>query len=269
MRHTPPSTLASSPGVGQPIFLSMSTGQHQAQAGWYVDPSDEARLRYFDGMTRTEHVAPAHPAPAEAQTAQDLATHRPGAAARAKALEARRAAPVRSQVARVLGVHTNERAWRIGADGEEEVGRRLGKLGRDWRVLHAVPVGSRGSDIDHVVIGPPGVFTLNTKHHPGKSIWVAEKTLTVSGQRTDNLRNSRFESCRAAALLSTACGFEIPVEAVIVVMVEKLTIKARPSDVHVVPRRGIVKWLKSRPPTLTPEGVAEIYEQARSPVTWK
>ena len=41
----------------------MSTEQHQAQAGWYVDPSDEARLRCIDGMSWTEHVAPAHPAP--------------------------------------------------------------------------------------------------------------------------------------------------------------------------------------------------------------
>jgi hypothetical protein len=176
---------------------------------------------------------------------------------------------VRSQLARVLGVHTDERAWRIGADGEEEVGRRLAKLGGDWRVLHAVPVGERDSDIDHVVIGPPGVFTLNTKNHPGKSIWVAERTLMVSGQKTEYLRNSTFEARRAKALLSAACGFDVPVEAVIVVMGEKLTIKAPLLDVHVVARRGIVKWLKGRPPTLTPEGVAEIYQQARSAATWR
>ena len=91
----------------------------------------------------------------------------------------------------------------------------------------------------------------------------------VSGQRTDYLRNSRFEGRRATALLSKACGFDVPVEAVIVVMAEKLTIKAQPTDVHVVARKAIVKWLNSRPPTLTPEGVAEIYQQARSSATWK
>ncbi|MBG6212216.1 hypothetical protein RCH23_000129 [Cryobacterium sp. CAN_C3] len=44
----------------------------------------------------------------------------------------------------------------------------LSKLGPEWTVLHAVPVGSGSSDIDHVVIGPAGVFTINTKNHTGK-----------------------------------------------------------------------------------------------------
>ena len=255
-----------------PILLLMASEQHQASAAWYADPYDETQLRYYDGANWTEHVSPATPAAPNAVAAQpaaDLAGNRPGAAARAKALEVRRAAPVRSRVARVLGVHTDERAWRIGADGEEEVGRRLAKLGGEWRVLHAVPVGEKGSDIDHVVIGPPGVFTLNTKNHPGKHVWVAERSFLVSGQRTDYLRNSRFEARRATALLSKACGFGIPVDPVIVVMAEKLTIKAPPDGVYVVARRAIVKWLKARPPTLTPEGVAEVYQQARSTATWK
>ncbi|MDP9431276.1 MAG: NERD domain-containing protein [Actinomycetota bacterium] len=53
---------------------------------------------------------------------------------------------------------TDERAWRIGADGEKAVAARLAELGDRWRVLHAVPVGERGSDIDHVVIGPRLAF---------------------------------------------------------------------------------------------------------------
>jgi hypothetical protein len=32
-----------------------------------------------------------------------------------------------------------------------------------WRCRHSIPVGSNGADIDHLVIGPGGVFTLNTK----------------------------------------------------------------------------------------------------------
>ena len=248
----------------------MASEPHQAPAAWYADPSNITKLRYFDGMNWTEHTAPASPSvPSAAPPPIDLAANRPGAAARAKALEVRRAAPVRSQVARVLGVHTDERAWRIGANGEEEVGRRLAKLGGDWRVLHAVPVGDKDSDIDHVVIGPPGVFTLNTKNHPGKQIWVAERAFMVSGQRTDYLRNSMFEARRASKLLSAACGFDISVVPVIVVMAEKLTIKAPPDGVHVVARKGIVKWLKARPATLTPEGIAEIFQQARSAATWR
>lgn len=59
----------------------------------------------------------------------DLALNRPGEAARARAVELRQAAPVRTTLARFLGVHTDERAWRIGADGEESIARELAKLG--------------------------------------------------------------------------------------------------------------------------------------------
>lgn len=53
-----------------------------------------------------------------------------------------------------------------GAKGEEHVGALLDGLAqRGWRVLHDASLG-RG-DIDHVVIGPPGIFTVETKSHPG------------------------------------------------------------------------------------------------------
>ena len=145
----------------------------------------------------------------------DLSTNAPGAEARGEALAAREAAPVRSLLARALGIHTDERAWRIGADGEERVAARLAKLAKKdprWRSLHAIPVGNRGSDIDHVVIGPGGVFTLNTKHHPGAKIWVGGDTFMVDGHKQPYIRNSRHEASRAAKLLTSACGFPVHVE---------------------------------------------------------
>ena len=53
-----------------------------------------------------------------------------------------------------------------GALAEEHVGGLLDQLPRDrWRVIHDATLG-RGN-VDHVVIGPPGVFTIETKSHPG------------------------------------------------------------------------------------------------------
>jgi hypothetical protein len=89
----------------------------------------------------------------------DLAANVPGQAVRALAESELAAMRERSRlgtaIARVFDMKTDERAWRVGADGEETVGARLDKLGKyGWHVLHSVPVGTRGSDIDHVVIGP-------------------------------------------------------------------------------------------------------------------
>jgi hypothetical protein len=53
-----------------------------------------------------------------------------------------------------------------GALAEEHVGGLLDQLPRDrWRVIHDATLG-RGN-VDHIVIGPPGVFTIETKSHPG------------------------------------------------------------------------------------------------------
>jgi hypothetical protein len=57
--------------------------------------------------------------------------------------------------------------WRRGASGEEHVGRILDGLARDgWLAIHDVSTG-RGN-IDHVLVGPAGVLTIETKSHPGR-----------------------------------------------------------------------------------------------------
>src|SRR4051812_13195099 len=57
--------------------------------------------------------------------------------------------------------------WDSGARGEETVGELLRPLeAAGWSVLHDVVVGARGN-VDHIAIGPAGVFTIETKSHPG------------------------------------------------------------------------------------------------------
>ncbi len=53
-----------------------------------------------------------------------------------------------------------------GATGEEQVGGLLEEMADDgWRVIHDASLG-RGN-VDHILIGPPGIFTIETKSHPG------------------------------------------------------------------------------------------------------
>ena len=56
--------------------------------------------------------------------------------------------------------------WDRGARGEEEVGAILDGIDdRGWFSIHDVSIG-RGN-IDHIAIGPAGVFTIETKHRRG------------------------------------------------------------------------------------------------------
>ena len=197
------------------------------------------------------HTGSSSPPPATSPPTQpvrpwlDLATNQAGAEAREQAQAARDAAPVKTVLARVLGVHTDERAWRIGADGEEKVAAQLAKAAKKdprWRFLHAIPVGDRGSDIDHLIIGPGGVFTVNAKHHPKAKIWVGGNTFMVNGNRQPYIRNSRYEAARAAKLLTAACGFPVHVEGLIVTVnaadvVIKHATRRRPRHLAQQPRQ--------------------------------
>jgi hypothetical protein len=53
-----------------------------------------------------------------------------------------------------------------GASGEEHVGALLDGLGgRGWQAIHDADLGQ--GNVDHILIGPGGVFTIETKSHPG------------------------------------------------------------------------------------------------------
>ena len=204
----------------------------------------------------------------------DLSGAGAGAAARERALAERAAqGRVRHALARLAGARTEERAWRIGADGEQAVADQLAKLGSQWHVLHAVRVGDRGSDIDHVVIGPGGGFTVNAKNHPHANVWVGGDTFMVNGQRVPYVHNSRFEARRAARMLTEHVGFPVGAIGVIAVMGahKGFTIKAQPEDGRVVvtQRKRVSQFLLRRPQLLTAPEIGAIYEVARRSSTWQ
>jgi hypothetical protein len=127
-------------------------------------------------------------------------------------------------------IDEDARGWYWGVLGERRVADILSGLGREWTVLHSVPVGSGSTDIDHVAIGPSGVFVINTKYSPGSDVWVAGRGLIVNGSsRAKYLRSSMAELERATNLLSTATGFAVPVHSVLVfVAPSSLTVKDYP-----------------------------------------
>src|SRR6185369_9818593 len=77
-------------------------------------------------------------------------------------------------------------AWQIGADGEVRTGRLLESLEADgFRVLHDRKIpGARSANIDHIVIGPPGIYVVETKSYKG-SLQIRGDKVFVAGRRKD------------------------------------------------------------------------------------
>jgi hypothetical protein len=247
-------------------WVDLQTGEHHPES-----PSSTSALH--EVLRACSESAPiSTQAPALSEERYDLARNRPGDGIRAQAEAATKAAPVKTRLARLLGVHTDPAAWRIGAKGEQKVGRRLDKLAPGWKALHSIPVGRGDSDIDHLVVGPGGVFTVNTKHHPGKKVWVGGETVLVSGHPQPYVRNARFEAQRAARCLGNATTARIDVVGLIAIVgAEPFTVKAQPEDgrVHVLARRELVRWLQRRPVAFFPGEVDRIFDVARDARIWR
>ncbi|HET9168838.1 MAG TPA: nuclease-related domain-containing protein [Actinospica sp.] len=103
--------------------------------------------------------------------------------------------------------------WPRGTKGERVVARRLARLGRDgWDVLRAVQ-SHGGDEVEHLVIGPPGVFTISTLHHRGARIRVGSQVVWVDDAIREYLRNARIEAAFVARRLGETLGgaLEVPV----------------------------------------------------------
>ena len=183
----------------------------------------------------------------------------------ARALRAQQ--PVRTRLARLLGVHTDERAWRKDADGEMVTGLWLSRLPEGWHVFHEVPVGERGANIDYLVIGPGGVFTVNTKNLTGK-VWVGAKTVLHNGHRTDFLRKATAEARRASRLLTAVVGRPVEVRGVLAILADGWTIQEEPADVFVRGPRAAKNLMLKQPVTLSAREVIELTVAAHKPATW-
>ena len=163
-------------------------------------------------------------------------------------------------------------SWEVGAVGEQLVAdelRRLAAQDPRWGFLNSIPVNAKGTDIDHLVVGPGGVFTINTKHHRDARIWVAGDMLMVNGEKTWYVRNARHEAARASTSLAEATGITIRAYGLVVpVSAASLTIKEAPGDVVVVNRRRLVSYLASLPTVLDKDTVLAVFDAARDCGTW-
>jgi hypothetical protein len=209
------------------------------------------------------------PIPAEQQSLLD---NLPGQTAIAAALRAQAELPPRSRFARAFGVSplgSEARARYDAALSEIEVGEVLAGLPEGWVVLHALPVGVGASDIDHLVVGPGGVFIINTKNHPGQVVWVSQRAFLVAGIRYPYIRNMEYEMGRAERLLSAASSAAVEVSGILAVVAAKsITVRDKHRDVSVVPCAELADWLVERSPVLSPEQVDAIGRAAALESTW-
>lgn len=164
-------------------------------------------------------------------------------------------------VFRIWRVIPKLRALRQAGEGERAVGQFLERLREDgFNVFHDV-VGV-GFNIDHVLIGPPGVFTIETKtwskptkgetqiNFDGESIRIG----TLEPER-DPVAQARGQAGWLKAILTESTGRKPDVRPVILFPGWYISAPGGFRDVWVLEPKALPSFLGNEPERLTPEDV--------------
>jgi Nuclease-related domain len=154
-------------------------------------------------------------------------------------------------------------AWRRGVAGERHTARLLGPLERHgWAVLHDLAVPGSRVNIDHLALGPGGVFVIDIKQYRGRlrlnssgRLWHGRYPLAPA------VRAVGFEADQAAQVLPDPGMAVVPIVAVHGAQVPWG--KVVTDGVPVVPARRLPSVLHALPAVLGPERVAGLADQAR------
>jgi Nuclease-related domain len=149
-------------------------------------------------------------------------------------------------------------AW--GAIGEEQTGDVLEGPDSAWWVEHDIPYGY--GNYDHIVVGPPGVFLLDTKRL-SRTALVRKDELRAGGMRYSGTGFRRAAVTLAEALGSTL-GARPWVQSVVVVW-GTLGHETREEDrVVYVQGENLLGWLQSQPVRAQRERCAEFVRAVAS-----
>jgi len=133
---------------------------------------------------------------------------------------------------------------------------------RGWVVLHDLAVPRSQANIDHLVIGPGGVFVIDSKQYRGRlqldpsaGLWHGRYPLTPT------LEAVSFEADQAAVVLPDPGMAVVPIVAVHGAQVPWG--KVVTYGVPVVSARRLPSMLRQLPAVLRPEQVTALADQAR------
>ncbi|MER5730966.1 nuclease-related domain-containing protein [Streptomyces sp. NPDC002138] len=199
---------------------------------------------------------------------EDLARNPPGAGVLGM-IAVRGPSTAHRLKAKLLRQSSEWDSWYTGLEGERWVGRELERLSPlGWRVLHGIEKGN-GGDIDHLLIGPGGVFSVNTKNHRGAKVWVGDSMAKVNGGKPlPYAAASQSEAELVRRVLGRYCAFDVPVEPVLVfVGIASLDRAVTQHSVRIYREREVAA-LGPLTGKLTPEQVEQAYSVARHRRVW-
>jgi hypothetical protein len=147
--------------------------------------------------------------------------------------------------------------WKRGAEGERKTGRVLRRLEPEWQSVHGRE--AKYGDLDHIVVGPGGVFVLDSKNLTG-SITLDEQGLTAmyGFSERDSYTHTTLSGAmggRAAELkekIQSATGLTYFVHPVVVVWGDFSVGEGKHGGVDYIGGDRLEAWLRRQRKRLSP-----------------
>jgi hypothetical protein len=180
----------------------------------------------------------------------------------------------------VATISTFSEIWNynLGLIGEQIVGTTLTELlAHGCKTFHDLEVksGTRAWNIDHIVIGPPGVFCIETKtrrKRPGRRNWKhGDHKVFFDGRQLDfpwgsdrhGLEQVHANSRWLAAFLSESVGITLKVTPILVLPGWWIEDTQPPGVIRVANQKTVGPIILRHPSVLSPQQVTQICHQVR------
>lgn len=155
------------------------------------------------------------------------------------------------------------KSYFLGAVGEARVAAELRKLPDEYHVIHDFPIGSVNF-VDHVVMGPTGVFAVETKDWYGK-VELRDGDITRNGTIPEfrpPVRQAKGQALKVEKILRKK-GWNGTVTPVLCFASNNFVGDVGEArNLKVVNASGIVSLITSRDATISPDGLERLVKLA-------
>ncbi|MFD1932566.1 MULTISPECIES: nuclease-related domain-containing protein [Nonomuraea] len=163
--------------------------------------------------------------------------------------------------------HSTVPAWRRSSVAERKTEAQLKRLERSgYRTLHARAIPGSEAQIDHLVIGPTGVYAVDSEKWDKRlpvRVQMGKKLFHGPFDMKPRLTEARWEATQASELISKAYGREVTVVASLAIYGPPVPWKIMTiRDVDVYEGARARKWITKRERALTDAEIERLYEIA-------
>jgi hypothetical protein len=154
--------------------------------------------------------------------------------------------------------------YRYGIWGEEAAESALSTLDNRHRVFNALVLPGAHGDIDHVVVGPGGVFVLETKNYAGEITCFEDRWMRRRNRKWEVIKHSpsrqAIGNARRLDAFLKECTAAVKVDPVVVLANRNARIRCENPAVPIVRRRALASYIESQQCVLSGKDIRIICE---------